>query len=1158
MSKQSKQYESMRQTQANTFSDGLNMDLHPLTTPNTILTDCVNGTMITYNDNEFVLQNERGNNKIKIGDTEHVKLSEGFIPVGMKEHNGILYIVSHNPQTKQSEIGTYPSPNKIQEYGVNLVFEGNGEIKSNYTEFDQNITYYDYNTIVTNQDNYTFSSSHNPLVVLEHFILNKTGEVTKTKLIGKEGTDTYRFTHEGDGILGYRYRPYYLSSITPSIIPSKGGSGAQLIIEAISDDKELYEVLKTQDNIKFKYDIVIEFTNGENKLEFKSESLNIDKWDYTFNLTNVSKLPLQFENKFTIGNEDEKIVCEYNYRTGELITTKTINDNQVEIIYKEVNFNITPRIYTSNDNYIVYDNLITDYKTTMDVVFKQESWFTTFKYKPQNDDSNKLSILATLDLSRFDIDWETKVQIINEASYKLYEIDKYGNIKGKFVNKPFTVYKSPLFDVVDSKLAMKSHDLVFNDKQYNFSLSDIETLIPIQYSNITTSQCMNLTSENKAKYVRYDKVNEKTYNVVLLNANYEELSSTNIYSDIMCSEDMKKMIVEYFDKTNGEVNYTINDVPFEYNKVYLLELTFPINGEINKASFIIVTAQSMFNLYSEDILNQRMDEILLSEWFEPEVHIEYQTPIHSDYRNPSSFENNLIDVERIKNMPTDDNGEAAENYAKQFFLKYNQLFTNPNDDEIPAIGEQFDCTAVIKNISTFDCFIEINGSVALNERNFNKIIANVLTLDMNNDKSQYYKQTSERKYLYDIFGDVKNINVISEAAYNEGGPSMSWASYSGIIKLSNPSGMYITHDTYDYINDPGLHSKYVDYIKKRNGKCNLTAGGNKYKCYISSEYQNILFYTLEFYNKLFGTTLTLMKNKGLRGGFNLGYINNNNKYVSYSGNNKKIWLHSKFSDKNTYVLLGVDALNSSEENSLLACNVLRKHGYYTIPCNRQIYQYIFKTVDEKISINNIKTEDTQTPIKIYPGQCMAIFNDYSSYNIQNWNNLHILNLTSNYNIDEFKIAYTSPEDFNVNYKYFLGTLGTLINNHCLDSSILNEQINNTIIKFDNSENLFIDDVSKINGTDRNYNNSFRDMNMPELMYDKDNNLIYYILKSNVIDQFEYSGGDCVGPLKWNYSIPFNGNDGFWPDGSLDNIQNLNDYHSLLFYKLTAYNGEQQS
>lgn len=276
--KQQKFTDSLRQTQTNTFSDGLNMDLHPISTPNTIMTDCVNGTMITYNDNEFVLQNDRGNSKIEIGDSDkYVTLSEGFIPVGMKEHNGILYIVSHNPQTKESEIGTYPSPNKIQEHGVTITFNGDGEYKANYNSFDQSIIYYDYNVIVTNQDNYTFNSSPNPLLVLEHFILNKTGEVTKTKLIPTESEKIYRFTHEGEGILGYRYRPYYLSSITPSIIHSKGGSDAQLVIEATSDDKELYEVLKTQDDIKFKYDIIIEFVNGENKLEFKSESLDIDK-----------------------------------------------------------------------------------------------------------------------------------------------------------------------------------------------------------------------------------------------------------------------------------------------------------------------------------------------------------------------------------------------------------------------------------------------------------------------------------------------------------------------------------------------------------------------------------------------------------------------------------------------------------------------------------------------------------------------------------------------------------------------------------------------------------------------------------------------------------------------------------------------------------------
>jgi hypothetical protein len=39
-------------------------------------------------------------------------------------------------------------------------------------------------------------------------------------------------------------------------------------------------------------------------------------------------------------------------------------------------------------------------------------------------------------------------------------------------------------------------------------------------------------------------------------------------------------------------------------------------------------------------------------------------------------------------------------------------------------------------------------------------------------------------------------------------------------------------------------------------------------------------------------------------------------------------------------------------------------------------------------------------------------------------------------------------------------------------------------------------------------------------------------------------------------MPFDTNDGFWPDGSLDNIEKLNVYHSLLFYKLTTYNGDQ--
>ena len=99
----------MAQESTNTFSDGLIKDLNPLTTPNTVLTDALNATLLTFNGNELVLQNDMGNTKIEGG-----KLTEGFIPIGMKEHGGILYIISTNGE--EMEVGSFPSPEvKVKE-----------------------------------------------------------------------------------------------------------------------------------------------------------------------------------------------------------------------------------------------------------------------------------------------------------------------------------------------------------------------------------------------------------------------------------------------------------------------------------------------------------------------------------------------------------------------------------------------------------------------------------------------------------------------------------------------------------------------------------------------------------------------------------------------------------------------------------------------------------------------------------------------------------------------------------------------------------------------------------------------------------------------------------------------------------------------------------
>lgn len=98
----------MQKEASNIFSGGIISDLNPLTTPNEVLTDAINSTIITFTGNEFTLQNDSGNVKI-----DKMKLDKGFVPIGMKEYGGIVYIASYNPVTKECEIGSFPSTKTI-------------------------------------------------------------------------------------------------------------------------------------------------------------------------------------------------------------------------------------------------------------------------------------------------------------------------------------------------------------------------------------------------------------------------------------------------------------------------------------------------------------------------------------------------------------------------------------------------------------------------------------------------------------------------------------------------------------------------------------------------------------------------------------------------------------------------------------------------------------------------------------------------------------------------------------------------------------------------------------------------------------------------------------------------------------------------------------
>ena len=176
----------MKTSSTNTFTEGMVCDLDPINVPNNVLTDCLNGTIITYDGNEYSLQNDKGNYPLS-----GCKLNPNFIPIGIKEHNGILYIVSINPITGEEEIGSYPSPKLVpgKEYkgslNMNYIIKSAFEDNDKYQEIDysslsdkcQELSYIDPNLRVNVNDEFWFEGiDDSPFEKIEKYIIDNNGQ----------------------------------------------------------------------------------------------------------------------------------------------------------------------------------------------------------------------------------------------------------------------------------------------------------------------------------------------------------------------------------------------------------------------------------------------------------------------------------------------------------------------------------------------------------------------------------------------------------------------------------------------------------------------------------------------------------------------------------------------------------------------------------------------------------------------------------------------------------------------------------------------------------------------------------------------------------------------------------------------------------------------
>ena len=95
----------IKQKTTNTFQGGMVQDSNPLNAEPTNLRDCLNGTLISNDGDEKILQNDMGNARVF-----QIRLNSGYVPVGMCVHGGVTYIASYNPITNKSQVGSFPSP----------------------------------------------------------------------------------------------------------------------------------------------------------------------------------------------------------------------------------------------------------------------------------------------------------------------------------------------------------------------------------------------------------------------------------------------------------------------------------------------------------------------------------------------------------------------------------------------------------------------------------------------------------------------------------------------------------------------------------------------------------------------------------------------------------------------------------------------------------------------------------------------------------------------------------------------------------------------------------------------------------------------------------------------------------------------------------------
>lgn len=372
----------MKKNNVNTFTEGLVCDLDPINVPNNVLTDCLNGTIITYDGNEYSLQNDKGNFPLS-----DCKLKPNYIPVGIKEHGGILYIVSYNPLTEMEEIGTYPSP-KIKSVDSTGYSELNYVLETAFKDNNE----VEYKDLLSKIKTIYFSDPDLKLNVGDSF------QLTELETTNYESINSYiiddnlqehlvddswkfgdKYVSKNSGIVAVKNKIVEINSheiITKSFICAEDTENKDKALAIISINDELNiddslllsKISKGVFPIKYRVEV---FANndsiGTSDLDFSSDSEFIVSGSATFS-SKIGVTQDWYGNNKTIAKNIK-------------ITVKNLSES--------VSIKITPLLVYNNDKHVIFSDLS---KTLQfDLYNFISSGFAVAKnrYKFYNDDNNQ-------------------------------------------------------------------------------------------------------------------------------------------------------------------------------------------------------------------------------------------------------------------------------------------------------------------------------------------------------------------------------------------------------------------------------------------------------------------------------------------------------------------------------------------------------------------------------------------------------------------------------------------------------------------------------------------------------------------------------------------------------------------------------------------------